>query len=817
MASDNSLISIGMPVYNEERYLRQTLNSLLSQDYQNFELIISDNASEDSTTQICEEYAAKDKRIRYYRNENNIGASKNFQRVFELSCGELFVWAAGHDLHDSTFLSSCIEVLSQDESIVLCYPQAVLINTEDQTLGVMPTFGDTRGLDRISRLNVVLWGTGYNYPLYGVIRSQAIKQVNWKILVGGDNVFMAELSVLGSFAHIPKPLLYIRNLDDSGKLDKYFEKIFSQPLSDFSAIALFWDMIKGYFDNVVNKHVSDPIEKKAASFSIVSCMLTKYDWLLKALVDSNTKTHDLASDIDQRLAQLVSHFCNSAIYIEEMFLEQGSTTKSSPKIIVDGVFYQEGYRTGIARVWNSLLSQWAENGFIEHIVVLDRGGTANKIPGIKYRVVPLIDYNNLDADRDILQQVCDEEGADLFVSTYYTTPPSTPSVFMAYDMIPEAMGWNLAQPRWQAKHLAIQNASAYIAISKNTARDLVKVFPHISPDSLTVAYCGVPSTFSPANLSEVNSFTTKYGISKPYCILVGLVYGYKNTDLFFQAFAKLANKQEFEIVYTGTGLSSADELSELRAYTPGNTVHILQLTDEELRAAYSGAVALVYPSKYEGFGLPVLEALGCGCPVITCPNSSIPEVAGEAAIFVNDDDVDGLAHALEQVQQPDVRKFLIAAGLEQAKKFSWSKMAQTVSSALIEATLVPLNLKEINLIVFPDWAQPEDSVGMELEGVIRSLVNHADKNRITLLVYTGNFEENANFVLSSVTMNLLMAEDVDVTDGPEISLVSHLGDLQWQAILPRLRARIILEHENQEAIDATGTANLKTSELDSLF
>ncbi|MEM4134638.1 MAG: glycosyltransferase, partial [Candidatus Micrarchaeia archaeon] len=80
----NPLVSIGMPVYNGERFIRQALDSLLAQDYENFELIISDNASEDKTPEICLEYAARDKRIRYYRNEKNMGAAWNFKRVFDL-------------------------------------------------------------------------------------------------------------------------------------------------------------------------------------------------------------------------------------------------------------------------------------------------------------------------------------------------------------------------------------------------------------------------------------------------------------------------------------------------------------------------------------------------------------------------------------------------------------------------------------------------------------------------------------------------------------------------------------------------------------
>jgi hypothetical protein len=235
-----------------------------------------------------------------------------------------------------------------------------------------------------------------------------------------------------------------------------------------------------------------------------------------------------------------------------------------------------------------------------------------------------------------------------------------------------------------------------------------------------------------------------------------------------------------------------------------------------LRLAYAGAVALVYPSKYEGFGLPVLEAISCGCPVITCPNASIPEVAGEAALYVNDEDVEGLTDALCEVQKPKVRNSLIAAGLEQAKKFSWSKMAKTVSSVLIDETLVRLNLKEINLIVFPDWTQPEESLGLELERVVRAIATHPDQSKITLLVDNSNIsDEDANLVLSSVAMNLLMEEDLDVSDGPEISLIGELSKNQWSALIPRLYGRIVLENESREAIAALGYEEIPSYLLDS--
>ncbi|MEG4278967.1 FkbM family methyltransferase [Microcoleus sp. MON1_C1] len=354
-----------------------------------------------------------------------------------------------------------------------------------------------------------------------------------------------------------------------------------------------------------------------------------------------------------------------------------------PTIVIDGVFFQHN-NTGIARVWKSLWQEWANTNFAQHIILLDRKGTAPKIPGLRYRTIPLYDYGNTDRDRAMLQQICNEEKADLFISTYYTTPLSTPSVFMAYDMIPELMGQNIGHPEWREKHCGIRHASAYITISENTARDLIKVFPQISSNSIAVAHCGIDANFSPADREEVSGFKSKYSITKPYFLLVGERvgwHGYKNGILFFKAFSQLANKFDFDIVCAG-GKPVLEP--ELKLYCSGNTVHTLQLSDSELRAAYSGASVLVYPSKYEGFGLPVLEAMACGCPVITCPNGSIPEVAGQAAVYVNGDDVIGLVNALQEIQQPAVRNSLIAAGLEQAKKFSWSKMAATVSSLLLQ-------------------------------------------------------------------------------------------------------------------------------------
>ena len=130
-------------------------------------------------------------------------------------------------------------------------------------------------------------------------------------------------------------------------------------------------------------------------------------------------------------------------------------------------------------------------------------------------------------------------------------------------------------------------------------------------------------------------------------------------------------------------------------------------------------------------------------------------------------------------------------------------------------TTLDFKLGDINVIIFPDWSAPEESLSLELEKVVKALATHPDKSQMTLLVDTSNIsEEDANLALFSVAMNLLMAEDLDVSDGPEISLIGQLSEMQWSALIPRLYGLIVLDNENREAIAQATAENIPSFELD---
>jgi glycosyltransferase involved in cell wall biosynthesis len=207
-----------MPVFNGEKYLREALDSIQAQTYRDFELIISDNASTDRTQQICLEYVTKDRRIRYYRNKKNLGAPKNFNRVFELSSGEYFKWAAYDDVLAPEYLQKCVSVLDEDQSVVLCHSITGRIDEHGILMGVynkgiLRRIGSGKPHERFGDLiGLFHWCC----LVMGVVRASSFRKTPLQgSYIGSDRNLLAEIGLIGRIHEIPEILHFQRDHPDS--------------------------------------------------------------------------------------------------------------------------------------------------------------------------------------------------------------------------------------------------------------------------------------------------------------------------------------------------------------------------------------------------------------------------------------------------------------------------------------------------------------------------------------------------------------------------------------------------------------------------
>jgi glycosyltransferase involved in cell wall biosynthesis len=227
---------------------------------------------------------------------------------------------------------------------------------------------------------------------------------------------------------------------------------------------------------------------------------------------------------------------------------------------------------------------------------------------------------------------------------------------------------------------SVKNAAKVVTDANNTKEDLMRLL-QVPEGKIQVIHPGIESTFHPVPRDEGNEIRIKYHLPESYVLYVGTLEPRKNIASLIRAYAKVRKNEGVSqglVICGGLGWLYQDLFKLVRELGLQNEIIFTgHVPNEHLPAIYSGAELLVYPSIYEGFGLPVLEAMACGTPVITSTVSSLPEVAGDAALLVNPYDVEELASAIEKVlSDSELRTKLITKGLERARLFSWEKTAR---------------------------------------------------------------------------------------------------------------------------------------------
>ncbi|HVV14408.1 glycosyltransferase family 2 protein [Amycolatopsis sp.] len=211
-------LSLGLPVYNGEEYLAESLDALLGQSFEDYELVISDNASTDGTEEICRTYVAKDSRVRYIRLAKNIGAAGNHNYVFAEARGELFKWASHDDLYGRDLLLRCVEALDERPDIVLAHSHNAIIDGEGMVTHPFDYRLATDSPRAPERFRSLLFEPGGD-DFYGVIRTDVLRKVKpHDSYHHADRTFVAEVALRGAFYQVPELLFFRR--DHPGRAER---------------------------------------------------------------------------------------------------------------------------------------------------------------------------------------------------------------------------------------------------------------------------------------------------------------------------------------------------------------------------------------------------------------------------------------------------------------------------------------------------------------------------------------------------------------------------------------------------------------------
>ncbi|MGD0201938.1 MAG: glycosyltransferase family 1 protein [Bryobacteraceae bacterium] len=236
---------------------------------------------------------------------------------------------------------------------------------------------------------------------------------------------------------------------------------------------------------------------------------------------------------------------------------------------------------------------------------------------------------------------------------------------------------NVAVTRWFGEHI-MKRADGIIAVSENTRRDVLRILD-LEPARVQVIHPGVPDAYFDVTAAEVHAVRQALGLARPYVLFVGTIEPRKNVPGLLDAWAELSPdcREEYELVIAGpAGWAERGTLQRLRAATSG-VRYLGYLEEARLPGLTAGAALLAYPSFYEGFGLPVAQAMAAGVPVLTSNLSSLPEVAGDAALLVDPNSTAEIRGALEKLlTSPSLRERLGGAGRRRAREFHWDAVAR---------------------------------------------------------------------------------------------------------------------------------------------
>lgn len=337
-------------------------------------------------------------------------------------------------------------------------------------------------------------------------------------------------------------------------------------------------------------------------------------------------------------------------------------------IIIDNIIYSLQNSGGVSVVWYELIKRILKDSRInsKYIDYPNKDNIFRSKLDIPQKQILKPHFINPTIARYFDCKCSDINGPFIFHSSYYriSSNPKAINITTVHDFTYEyfAKGLSKIIHCWQ-KHRAIRDSDYVICISENTKKDLMKFIPEFPQDKIKVIYNGVSDDYFP--LDEINDKDIPFG-KQNYLLFVGARGGYKN----FKFLVESLKGTKYNLVIVGPSLEE-HEKELLNSNINNQWRYAGRLSNDKLNLLYNGAFAFIYPSSYEGFGIPVLEAQKAGCPVIALNASSIPEIVGDTSLLMNQLSKDELLNKLDILKDSHARKENILNGIENAKKYTW--------------------------------------------------------------------------------------------------------------------------------------------------
>ena len=606
----NTLCSVVIPAHNAGRYIRETLSSVLTQTYENWECIVVDDFSSDDTADIVLEFAAKDPRFRLIKNEKNLKVAATRNAGVAAAKGEYIAFLDSDDVFVPKKLKKCLKLALKSGCDMVCSSYE-LIDENSKPLNILSRCSGRITKERLIRSNEIGCSTVF------IRRETALKHPFEDRFFHED--YACWLSVIedsGVILGIDEPLTLYRFMKGTKSNNKFVS-------------------VKGVWQ----------IYTKCLNLSFFSAFFRMFGYM--------------------------------GMKIGKYFFKERPYNRRIP-VVMDNIIYSLQKVGGISAYWTRLIEGLNADdrysvSYIESIGALEnisRQRVARFMDDPVRAKIPLRVRRFLDPVRNFSEPtICH--------SSYYRTVKGRHAVKVAtmFDFTYEWMydGFVSKIHIWQQKRAAM-NADVILCISENTKKDLLELVPRVKDKDIRVI---------PLGYNEEVFYYDPSCKRNNQVVFIGSRAAYKNFDAAVDA---VMYNGKVTLAVAGSPLS-AEETDDLNAKLRQRHFHVEFPSDEDIRHIYNSSRALIYISEYEGFGLPILEAMASGCPVICLNSSAQPEVAGEAGILLDEPDPELISAEIDKlISDEEYFNKKVNEGLERVKDFHWSKCVEKTLNIYRELT-----------------------------------------------------------------------------------------------------------------------------------